>query len=462
MSRPTQFKLSLFGGFQLRDNLGKSVDLGPRKAKALLAWLAVNPDTEHPREKIAALLWPDREEGQARHSLRQVLSCIRKVMPENLNPLSTSKEWVRLDSTRIHADVHKFESAILSGSRKAPEKVAILYKGEFLAGCNPRADLFDDWVMDYRHHFREKATAIMCRKLSQFIDEGAYKRAVPLAIQLINIDPLRESAYRALMLAHLALGNYALALRWYRRCERTLLKELSVLPCFETRAVHAKVLGTWDAAQSGEAARKSVAHNRKPLSKARAKGYQRAMFQSSAAMESIIDHIGGQSILIRGGSDQMRAGIFKGVVKLAEPQGFKICRGEISTSQACSPTEGVPSTTDRISGCLGGGLPAIKASIATTESALSCANLSDEADLSACLAAIEQAATHSPLLLILENVHAAGKRLRVLIAGLVSATAHSSILLIMTSHPGGQSLELPQSSAGANAVFTTIDLAGGA
>jgi DNA-binding SARP family transcriptional activator len=71
MQKKAKFKLSLFGGFQLTDVDGQLIDPGPRKVKALFAWLAVNPGIEHPREKVAAMFWPDSEEDVARHSLRQ-------------------------------------------------------------------------------------------------------------------------------------------------------------------------------------------------------------------------------------------------------------------------------------------------------------------------------------------------------------------------------------------------------
>ncbi|MCP3953443.1 MAG: hypothetical protein GY697_14675, partial [Desulfobacterales bacterium] len=209
-------------------------------------WLAVNPDVEHPREKIAAMFWPDSEENVARHSLRQALASLRKVMPGDTSPLRSFKSSILFDSSKIDVDALDFEAALAKGEVRASEEIAHLYKGAFLAGCNPRADLFEDWLNEHRHYYRERAVNAICQWLTVLIDTRKFERAVPIGVKLLTIDPLRESAYRGLMMAHMALGNHALALRWYRRCERVLLSELDVLPCLETRALHAQLLSSWD------------------------------------------------------------------------------------------------------------------------------------------------------------------------------------------------------------------------
>ncbi len=460
MSKQVQYRLSLFGGFVLTDSENKSIDPGPRKAKALLAWLAVHPNTEHPREKLAALFWPDKEEEQARHSLRQALSSLRKALTHKdaIGPLQSSKGWVRLDSALIKVDVLKFESAINAGGNKASEKAGKLYKGEFLAGCNPRADLFDDWVMDYRHHYRERATAAMCRRLSVLIDRGSFKQAVPLAMQLINIDPLRESAYRGLMMAHQGLGNHALALRWYRRCESVLLSELDVLPCLETRALHAQLLSAWDTSPADtpfQASAKSVTKHAQGLM---SRGNQRVLYQAGAAMEAIVDRIGGQSILIRGGAEAQRARILQAISALAKPQGFKVCHGEITAALEDTRNAARSELSAHISGCLTATLKSSGNTPATTLSASACTNLRTDEDLDACINSIKAASKTAPLLLMLDNIHFAGSQILQLLARLISTAGESSILLVMTTCFGDQALDPVWRGAMLNAPLTTIDL----
>jgi len=70
--------LSVFGGFRAWTNSGRALTLPTRKTEALLAYLAIHPGRSYPRDKLTALLWGDRGDDQARHSLRQALSSIRK------------------------------------------------------------------------------------------------------------------------------------------------------------------------------------------------------------------------------------------------------------------------------------------------------------------------------------------------------------------------------------------------
>ncbi len=49
-------KLTLLGGFEVASSGGERLSLSTRKAKALLAYLALRPGQAHSREKIAGLL----------------------------------------------------------------------------------------------------------------------------------------------------------------------------------------------------------------------------------------------------------------------------------------------------------------------------------------------------------------------------------------------------------------------
>lgn len=73
-------ELTLFGGFQLVDAATSPITVSARKVKALLAWLAMHQGRHQPRERLALLLWEESDEVQARHSLRQALSGLRKVL----------------------------------------------------------------------------------------------------------------------------------------------------------------------------------------------------------------------------------------------------------------------------------------------------------------------------------------------------------------------------------------------
>src|SRR5690606_22268445 len=67
----------LLGPVRLETAQGKSVaGVGP-KGRALLAYLAAQPDGRAERDRLAGLLW-DNDQAQARHALRQMLLVLRR------------------------------------------------------------------------------------------------------------------------------------------------------------------------------------------------------------------------------------------------------------------------------------------------------------------------------------------------------------------------------------------------
>ncbi len=73
-------KLKLLVRFEARLKDGPSLDLPTKKTQLLLSFLALNAGEPQPREKLASLLWSDRGGEQARHSLRDALSGLRKAL----------------------------------------------------------------------------------------------------------------------------------------------------------------------------------------------------------------------------------------------------------------------------------------------------------------------------------------------------------------------------------------------
>src|SRR5512144_2310541 len=100
-------QLNLLGGFEARLG-GESVIVARRKAQALLAYLALEPERPHLRDKLAALLWGETSNGQARHSLRQALLAIKQAVPQR-DIVSLSSDTVTLNHVGLHIDVLAFE-----------------------------------------------------------------------------------------------------------------------------------------------------------------------------------------------------------------------------------------------------------------------------------------------------------------------------------------------------------------
>lgn len=123
-------RLTLFGRFALSDDSGKEIPLTSRRGKVLLAYLARSPGLARSREEIMALLWSERAEAQARGSLRQVLTGLRRELGSQAKALYADNERVALVPEQI-------EIARIDGA-------------EFLSGFHLNDPAFEDWLRDER------------------------------------------------------------------------------------------------------------------------------------------------------------------------------------------------------------------------------------------------------------------------------------------------------------------------
>ena len=144
------WSLRLLGGCELYDPCGARVRLPTKNARALLAYLAVQPGRPQHREKLTALLWGERSDKQARHSLNQALVQIRRAVPDaDGGFLRSDRESVTFVPGSIDVDVLNFRELVA----ERPGAAVALYKGLFLDGLGIKEAAFDDWLSDQRSDF---------------------------------------------------------------------------------------------------------------------------------------------------------------------------------------------------------------------------------------------------------------------------------------------------------------------
>lgn len=235
--------ITLLGGFLARLPSGAAVSLPTKKAQALVAYLAVPPGQAHPRDKLAALLWGDMQEPQARASLRQAIFAIRKALPA-ADPLRQEGGSVALSPESVKVDVARFEQLVMEGTREALERAAVLYRGAFLDGLAIREAPFEDWLVAERLRLQELAMEVLARLLGLQRGAGDLEAAVQSALRLLAIDPAQEPVHRVLMRLLVQLGRRGTALRQYQACVEALARELRVEPDPETKALYQEILAT--------------------------------------------------------------------------------------------------------------------------------------------------------------------------------------------------------------------------
>src|SRR5437763_2973591 len=238
-------RLELLGDLQIRSEKGPLAIVSAKKAQALLAYLAVKPAQRVSREKIAALLWSSTGPDQARQSLRQTLSMLRKELTTivgDAHALLDENDLLGVDETIIACDVAEFESLAASGGEAALTSAAALYRGDFLDGFYLNEERFDQWVIAERDRLHRMALRVHTQLVELLARHGAVDDAIAVAQTALRIDPLQEPMHRTLMRLYLQSGDVVNALQQYEACARLLKRELRIEPDAETKALQREIL----------------------------------------------------------------------------------------------------------------------------------------------------------------------------------------------------------------------------
>jgi DNA-binding SARP family transcriptional activator len=169
-----RLSISLLGSFQVTLDDRPVTDFVTDKARALLAYLAVENDRPHRRESLAGLLWPDQAEQDARRNFRQALFNLRQALSDDeAQPLlCIDRNDVRLNpGADWHVDVDAFSRLLercdqhhhrrVDSCRPCLlrlEQLLKLYRGEFLAGFSlDDSTLFEEWLLLKREWLHGRA-----------------------------------------------------------------------------------------------------------------------------------------------------------------------------------------------------------------------------------------------------------------------------------------------------------------
>jgi DNA-binding SARP family transcriptional activator len=238
----TQLSLQLFGGFQLRRDV-RRLAVPARKAQALLAYLALPAGRLGRRDTLTALLWGGVPDRQARQSLRQTVSRLRKVFRGARSAgLVVEGETVSLDPAAIDIDVVAFERLLRKGTPAALQEAAGLYRGPLLEGLHVAEAPFEEWFRTERERLAELAQEALVKLLRRQLGRGPIEAAVHTAARLLALDPLQETVHRTLMRLYVRQGRRAAALRQYQVCVETLRKELGIEPDPQTQRLYRDIL----------------------------------------------------------------------------------------------------------------------------------------------------------------------------------------------------------------------------
>lgn len=188
----------------------------------LLACLALLGPRRRP--SLAGLLMPDIQEDVALRRLRSALSRVRR---QARDIVASHGDYLAL-GPRVRVDVEVFDRTardVLDDERQLTSveldrAYSCLTRNQLLVGW------YDDWVVTEQERLAQLAVHALEALSRRYLDTYRHLRALESALAAVRIDPLRESAHRAIMATHIAEGNPAAAIRQYSHYQGILEREL--------------------------------------------------------------------------------------------------------------------------------------------------------------------------------------------------------------------------------------------
>lgn len=197
-----------------------------RKHLALLVYLARSPRKSRTREHLLGLLWSDRTEASARHSLSEALRVLRRVLGDAA--VQADVDQVRLATDRVTLDCDRFAAHAERGEWDA---AAALVEGEFLEGLAlPDANQFETWLGAERTLWRAQGLEALVKSAEARLARGDTAAAARAALAAVALDATSEPAARTAMRALALAGDRAAALRVAEGLTHALRDTLDAAP----------------------------------------------------------------------------------------------------------------------------------------------------------------------------------------------------------------------------------------
>ena len=221
-----------------------------RKNLALLVYLALSPDLTRTRGHLLGLLWPEKPEDKARHSLSEAVRRLRTDLGEAR--LVVRGEELTLSGAGLWVDVLEFRSMAEANEVGAVD----LLQGEFMEGfAIEDAAAFEDWVASQRQQLKSTGASLLHTQGESALAANCFEDAQTLARKALDLRPTWEPAADLLMRSVALGGDAAGALNEFKRWQAGLLMAGGEPPSTHLTALSDRInSGEWHVKPKGEVA----------------------------------------------------------------------------------------------------------------------------------------------------------------------------------------------------------------
>ena len=229
---------------------GRQCDLGPARARRVLAILLLTPRTIVPAEALIDRLWDTQPPPKARESLSvyiaRLRASLRLAVGDSVRLAGRARGYV-LDIDPEAVDVHRFrrlrrQADALAASGDYDHAAALLREADGLWRGQALAGIPGDWVARMRDSLEEERRAAILERVECELELGRHADLVGELHHLLAQYPLDETFIAHQMAALYWSGRPGEALSLYRETRRLLIDEQGTEPGPMLSDLHQRIL----------------------------------------------------------------------------------------------------------------------------------------------------------------------------------------------------------------------------
>ncbi len=170
--------------------------------------------------KLGELLWPDADGDAAQQNLKATLHRLRKLIGHDAvdvqdNRMGLSPRYCWTDIDALSGLLNRIPDGVTGTDDESEQRLAArmleLYRGSFLS------DQEASWVLVPREVFRGKFLKAMKQVAGRLCEQGNTRVALDYYYKLLDIEPLREDIYVAVMRCYQSIGQLSEAMGVYQQ-----------------------------------------------------------------------------------------------------------------------------------------------------------------------------------------------------------------------------------------------------
>jgi DNA-binding SARP family transcriptional activator len=440
-------ELRLGGAVSLHDGRGNVHHLPSARAQIALARLTIQRATGTTRHQLAETLWPNELPSAWESALRSVVSRVRAfvatAMPPGSNPVSVrSGHYVLSLPDDLVVDIEDGERALAQArqalaNRSYGEARLLAATAVTRLGAPLLVGHDGDWINRARDRYADLHLDALETASVAALALDEHGDALRLANEAAGLAPMRESAHRCGINAHVAAGNRAAALHLYHELRKMLADEFGVDPSPETEDAYLALLG------EVAGARRSPGERAIRRRAAEFVGRPRELATLAESWSRALNH-DSHVVLITGETGIGKTRLLTETARRITAEGGRAlcvrCDGSMTTAfapfaeiidgyLAAKPDDLLPNLSETTRHLL--------AQVRSPGGAPLSERLSFAALRAACTEVLDAAAAEQPLLLVLDDIHLADDTTLWLLRHVVHVCAAARLMIIATARSDG-------------------------